>query len=142
VATLLAHVGEIRDASVLSAAVLHDVIEDTSVSAADMEREFGTRVRMLVEALTDDKSLPKLERKRLQIEHMHNAGQEVRWIKLADHCSNIAALPDAWPNDRKVGYLDWSEQVAKACSGAHPALEREYRLRLKQARARIASDPT
>jgi guanosine-3',5'-bis(diphosphate) 3'-pyrophosphohydrolase len=137
VAEILARVADVRDVEVLAAAVLHDVVEDTSVSAADLEREFGARVRVLVDALTDDKSLPKLERKRLQIEHMQHASDEVRRIKLADHCSNIATLPDEWPAERKREYLDWSERVAAACAGAHPALEREHRARLERARAEL-----
>ena len=140
VAEILARVAEVVDVAVLSAAVLHDVVEDTSVSAADLEREFGVRVRALVEALTDDKTLSKAERKRLQIEHMRHASDEARCIKLADHCSNIATLPAEWPQERKLEYLDWSEQVARACAGAHPALEREHRVRLERARARLAAD--
>ena len=136
-AEILARVAEVSDPEVLSAAVLHDVIEDTSVSAVEVEKEFGSRVRGLVEALSDDKSLPKMDRKRVQIEHMRGATNEVRRIKLADHCSNIAALPAAWPRDRQVEYLDWSERVAEACAGAHPALEREYRARLERSRAKV-----
>jgi len=138
VAELLARVAQVVDVEVLSAAVLHDVVEDTSVSAAELEREFG--VRVLVEALSDDKSLAKSERKRLQIEHMRSASNEVRCIKLADHCSNVATLPAEWPPERQLEYLDRPEQVARACAGAHPALEREHRVRLQRARARMARD--
>jgi guanosine-3',5'-bis(diphosphate) 3'-pyrophosphohydrolase len=41
VAELLARVGEVSDVEVLSAAVLHDVIEDTNVLAAEVEKEYG-----------------------------------------------------------------------------------------------------
>jgi GTP diphosphokinase / guanosine-3',5'-bis(diphosphate) 3'-diphosphatase len=140
VAELLARFAQVVDVEILSAAVLHDVVEDTSVSAADVEREFGARVRVLVEALTDDKNLPKAERKRLQIEHMHTASDDVRCIKLADHCSNIATLPAEWSRERKLEYLDWSAQVAAACAGAQPALEREHRARWERARAELDAD--
>ena len=137
VATLLASVGGVDDALVLGAAVLHDVIEDTVVTATEIEAAFGPRVRELVEALTDDKRLPKAERKRLQIEHMRDAAREVRLIKLADHCSNVASLPADWPQDRRREYLDWSERVARACAGANPALEHEHATRLERARREI-----
>jgi guanosine-3',5'-bis(diphosphate) 3'-pyrophosphohydrolase len=140
VAEILARVAEVDDVEVLSAAVLHDVIEDTPVGAAEVEQQFGPRVRSLVEALTDDRELPKVERKRLQIEHMRDATNDVRRIKLADHCSNVAALPEVWPEERRREYLDWSEKVAQACSGAHPALECEYQARMKLARAKLNGD--
>jgi guanosine-3',5'-bis(diphosphate) 3'-pyrophosphohydrolase len=139
VAALLASVGGVDDARVLCAAVLHDVIEDTHVTAAEVDAAFGPRVRELVEALTDDKQLPKAERKRLQIEHMRGAAREVRLIKLADHCSNVASLPADWPQDRRREYLDWSERVARACAGTDPALEHEHAARLERARRDIVN---
>ena len=98
----------------------------------------SARVRMLVDAVTDDNSLPKAERKRLQIEHMRHVPDDVRLIKLADHSSNVATLPESWPAARQTEYLDWSEWVVAACSGANPELEREHAERLKAARAALA----
>jgi guanosine-3',5'-bis(diphosphate) 3'-pyrophosphohydrolase len=134
VAAVLADIAGVDDATVLSAAVLHDVIEDTSVTAEDVEAAFGARVRALVEAVTDDERLPKAERKRLQVEHMRTAEADARLIKLADHCSNVASLPANWPPERQREYLDWSEQVARACVGTNAALEQEHASRLERAR--------
>ena len=138
VARLLAEVARVDDVDVLRAAVLHDVIEDTDVTSDEVERTFGARVRMLVEAVTDDNRLPQSERKRLQIEHMRHAPDEARLIKLADHCSNVASLPESWATARRTDYLDWSEQVVAACAGANAELEREHGERLKAARAALA----
>ncbi len=138
VARLLAELGDVDDVDVLRAAVLHDVVEDTEVTADDVERTFGARVRVLVDAVTDDNRLPKAERKRLQIEHMRDAPDDVRLIKLADHCSNVATLPESWPTARQTEYLDWSERVVAACAGANAELEREHAERLKAARAALA----
>jgi guanosine-3',5'-bis(diphosphate) 3'-pyrophosphohydrolase len=138
VARLLAEVAHVDDVDVLRAAVLHDVVEDTDVSADEVERTFGARVRMLVEAVSDDNRLPKAERKRLQIEHMRHAPDEARLIKLADHCSNVATLPEGWPVARRAEYLDWSQQVVAACAGASAELEREHHDRLETARAALA----
>jgi GTP diphosphokinase / guanosine-3',5'-bis(diphosphate) 3'-diphosphatase len=139
VAGLLAGIGGVEDVGVLTAAVLHDVIEDTPVTASEVEAAFGPRVRELVEAVTDDNRLPKAERKRLQVEHMRDAEPEVRWIKLADHCSNVASLPADWSRSRRREYLDWSAQVAGACAGAHPALEQEHAVRLERARRAVGA---
>ena len=48
---------------------MHDTVEDTDTTLEEIEGVFGREVRNLVEEVTDDKSLPKMERKRLQIEH-------------------------------------------------------------------------
>jgi GTP diphosphokinase / guanosine-3',5'-bis(diphosphate) 3'-diphosphatase len=138
VAALLVRIGGVDDASVLSAAVLHDVIEDTAVTADEVERAFGARVRALVEAVTDDGRLPKAERKRLQIEHMRHAETDARLIKLADHCSNVATLPADWSAARRHEYLDWSAAVVRACAGTHAGLEQEHATRLERARREIA----
>jgi guanosine-3',5'-bis(diphosphate) 3'-pyrophosphohydrolase len=139
VAELLARVGGVTDVDVLCAAVLHDVVEDTDVSPSEVESAFGARVRELVDAVTDDRRLPKDERKRLQVEHMQSAGADVRMIKLADHCSNVAVLPADWSRERQAEYLAWSERVARVCSGTSPALDREYKSRFERARSRLSS---
>src|SRR6476620_6109238 len=67
VSLVLAEIGGITDAEVLSAAILHDTLEDTDTTAEELEAGFGVRVRNLVEEVTDDKRLPKAKRKDLQI---------------------------------------------------------------------------
>jgi guanosine-3',5'-bis(diphosphate) 3'-pyrophosphohydrolase len=69
VANLLAQVGCIKDNDVLIAGLLHDTVEDSDVTFDEVEEKFGARVAGFVRELTDDKSLPKAERKRLQVEH-------------------------------------------------------------------------
>jgi hypothetical protein len=49
-------------------AVLHDTVEDTETTPAELEARFGADVRAVVEEVTDDKTLPKEERKRLRID--------------------------------------------------------------------------
>ena len=61
--------GGITDAATIAATLLHDTIEDTETTPAELEREFGSEIRSIVEEVTDDKSLPKVDRKRLQVEH-------------------------------------------------------------------------
>ena len=51
----------------LQAAVLHDTVEDTDTTLDEIEEVFGLEVRRIVDEVTDDKSLPKAERKRLQV---------------------------------------------------------------------------
>ena len=56
------------DTNLIIAALLHDVIEDTPTTKQDLTVLFGTDVAGLVGEVTDDKSLRKTERKRVQLE--------------------------------------------------------------------------
>jgi guanosine-3',5'-bis(diphosphate) 3'-pyrophosphohydrolase len=67
VAKILTEEANIHDVDIIQAALLHDTVEDTDTSFDEIETEFGGNVCQLVRELTDDKSLPKAERKRLQV---------------------------------------------------------------------------
>ena len=67
VTRLLADVGGVSDPVLLQAAILHDTVEDTDTTLDELEARFGPEVRRVVEEVTDDKSLPRRERKRLQV---------------------------------------------------------------------------
>ena len=87
------------------AAWLHDTVEDCDITFEDIEREFGASVCGFVRELTDDKSLEKQERKRLQIISAPKKSLEAALVKLADKSSNIGALalspPKGWSAERK-----------------------------------------
>ena len=127
VAALLAGVGGVRDLDVLVAALLHDTVEDTETTPAQLEKAFGKRVRRLVAEVSDDKTLPKATRKRRQAEHAPHLSREAKQIKLADLAANVIELgqrpPDDWSLARKREYLMWEARVADGCRGASAALE-------------------
>ncbi len=83
------------DEDVIIAALLHDVIEDTSCTAQDIADKFGDRVASLVLLESENKRRGQsaaetwLVRKRETIEHLKNAGFEVKLIALADKLSNM-----------------------------------------------------
>ena len=130
VAELIARVGRVDDVAVLQAAVLHDTVEDTDATPVEIEGQFGLAVRRMVEEVTDDKRLPKVERKRLQIEHAPRLSAGAKLIKLADKISNVRDVvtdpPNGWSLGRRAGYLDWSEQVVAGCRGVNAELEIEF----------------
>ena len=133
-ADMLANEGGVEDVDVLCAALLHDTIEDTETTAEELQREFGSKITSIVLEVTDDKSLPKAERKRLQIDHAGHASHEARLVKLADKVCNLrdilASPPADWPPERKRQYFDWACQVVDQVRGANAELElafdREY----------------
>jgi GTP diphosphokinase / guanosine-3',5'-bis(diphosphate) 3'-diphosphatase len=127
VAQILAEIGGIDDLGILCAAVLHDTVEDTEAEYVDIEREFGERVARIVAEVTDDKSLHKAERKRLQIEHARYMSDEGALVKVADKIANVRDVasnpPGDWDEVRRIEYLDWSEQVVSNCPKVNQRLE-------------------
>ena len=143
VAELLAREGGVTDPVLLQAAILHDTIEDTKTTPQELEEAFGTQVRSVVEEVTDDKRLPKAERKRLQIEHAPHLSKRARQIKIADKISNVRAVtvspPADWPLERRQEYLNWTEQVVAGCRGCNVALEGLYDEILAEGRRTLGS---
>jgi guanosine-3',5'-bis(diphosphate) 3'-pyrophosphohydrolase len=127
---LLWDVGGVREINVLQAALLHDTIEDTQTSPDEIRDMFGEQVLSLVLEVTDDKSLDKAERKRLQIEHAPHNSHGAQLVKLADKCCNLHDLvgspPHDWSRGRRREYLQWTEQVVAGLRGTNPPLEEYY----------------
>src|SRR5262245_51103009 len=81
VAELLARVGEITDVVTLQAAILHDTLEDTQTTPQELEIAFGPEVHRVVEEITDNKQLPKAERKRQEIEHAPHLSASAKLVR-------------------------------------------------------------
>lgn len=130
VVQLLWEVGGVRDSNVLTAAILHDTIEDTDTRAEEISRLFGGEVLSLVMEVTDDKSLSKEERKRMQIVEAPHKSYGAKLIKLADKACNVRNLvtmpPQDWSLKRKQEYLLWGEKVVAGLRGTNAALEEYY----------------
>ena len=129
-AEVLAGEGAVSDVEVLAAALLHDTIEDTDTSRAELEREFGARIAAMVAEVTDDKNLPKADRKRLQIEHAAGLSQGAKLVKLADKICNVRDVADhppaKWDLARRREYFEWAKAVVDRIRGTHPELERRF----------------
>ncbi|XP_069899402.1 guanosine-3',5'-bis(diphosphate) 3'-pyrophosphohydrolase MESH1 isoform X2 [Dipodomys merriami] len=97
VARILALEAGVTDTAVLQAALLHDTVEDTDTTPEELELRFGAQVRRLVEEVTDDKALPKAERKRLQVERAPHGSPGARLLKLADKLHNLRDLSRCAP---------------------------------------------
>src|SRR5215475_11406211 len=91
VANLLSAATDGADAELVAAAWLHDAIEDTETTREELARKFSERVASLVVECTDDMSLPKSERRRLQVVHAPHKSSGARLIKIADKISNVRA---------------------------------------------------
>lgn len=130
VAELVASAISEPDANVVIAALLHDTVEDVGVTREEIAQRFGEDVAGLVLEVTDDKSLPKAERKRLQVENAPKKSVRAQAIKLADKISNIRAMlnspPADWNSARRREYFLWAKQVVDALSAPNPILKAEF----------------
>jgi (p)ppGpp synthase/HD superfamily hydrolase len=89
VCLVLAHVFGIRDERVLTAAVLHDTIEDTTTDFDDLAERWDSELASWVAALSKDKRLPYAEREKAYCSRLAAAPWQVQVCKLADLFDNI-----------------------------------------------------
>lgn len=145
VAEILWRVGEVRDIMTILGALLHDTLEDTNATPAEISELCGDEIVALVQEVSDDKSLPKATRKCLQVEHAPFLSLRAKQIKIADKICNVYDIahspPRYWSVKRCREYLDWSEQVVNGLRGANPALEAYYDTVLSEARQLFAGAP-
>ena len=130
VAHLIATHADPADTNLVIAGLLHDTIEDTGVTAAELEERFGPDVAGLVREVTDDKSLPKETRKALQVQNAPHKSRRAQVIKLADKISNLRAIleepPAGWSFERKRQYFDWAKQVVDGLRAPNAQLKAEF----------------
>jgi GTP diphosphokinase / guanosine-3',5'-bis(diphosphate) 3'-diphosphatase len=145
VANLLANEAGERDPVLITAAILHDVVEDTVDGKKEKKKlisqireVFGDEVLSVTLEVTDDKSLSKKERKQLQVEHAPYLSVRAKKLKLADKIMNVRDItnnpPVKWTVSRTRKYLDWSEKVVDGLRGTHNNLEAIFDQTLKAGR--------
>jgi guanosine-3',5'-bis(diphosphate) 3'-pyrophosphohydrolase len=138
VAELLAREGRVTDVLTLQAALLHETLEDTETTPAELDARFGVEVRRLVEEVTDDKQLSTTERKRLQITQARQLSARAKLVKLADKIANLRSLvhvpPVDWSLKQKREYVAWSERVGEGLRGGNVQLERSFAAAVAQGR--------
>ena len=121
-ADVLVNEGGVSDVEVLCAALLHDTVEDTATTHEELVDAFGARVARIVAEVTDDKTLSKADRKRLQVERAAQLSPEAKLVKLADKICNLRDVaerpPEGWDLARRREYFDWAKRVVDGLRGA------------------------
>ena len=129
-AAILATEGGVSDPTVLSAALLHDTIEDTETTFEEIVELFGRPIAGIVAEVTDDKALPPEERKRLQVVKAGSKSDGAKLVKLADKIANLRDIrsdpPADWDAARKENYFNWAAQVVAGLRGINPTLEKAF----------------
>jgi (p)ppGpp synthase/HD superfamily hydrolase len=119
-------VGEIREVSVIIGALLHDVMEETQTTFEEIENKFGRAVASLVREVTDDKSIAREARKRLQVINASHQSKEAAQINLADKLFNLSDLynnpPSDWTQTRIDRYYEWAQSVINRLPNANNQL--------------------
>jgi len=133
VAKTLVDFGE-DDIDLIASALLHDVVEDTTQGEKQIKdlselilQMFGENVLLTVLEVTDNKTLPVEERKRLQVQHTPKLSDRAKKLKIADKICNILDIvndpPEGWSEDRKIAYIDWAKRVVEGARGLNPDLD-------------------
>ena len=90
---------------VIVAGIIHDTIEDTSITLEYIRENFGEKVASIVQGCSEpDKSLPWEERKKHTIEYLRNAPLEVRTVACADKLHNVRTIAE---DQAKIGDEVW-----------------------------------
>jgi guanosine-3',5'-bis(diphosphate) 3'-pyrophosphohydrolase len=130
---------EVFHVGTLCAALLHDTVEDTNTSLETLTVEFGPIVSEIVALCSDDKSLPKVTRKKLQVEHAMEMRKNPKFVdevnvhkcallvKLADKYSNCKNLltnpPEQWSETEIRGYAIWSYSIVSQLRGLNTGID-------------------
>lgn len=144
VANVLWTSGDVYDLTTIVGAILHDTIEDTNTTPEEIRINFGEDILALIQEVTDDKSLPKKERKRQQIEKAPLLSCRAKQIKIADKICNINDIvnypPQNWSWQRRADYLDWADSVIAGLRGVNAKLENNFNDVLAAARNKLAGE--
>ena len=128
---------------VLIASVLHDVMEDSYVPHSELEALFGAEVASLVAEVTDDMSLSREERKRVQQESAEFLSYKAKQIRIADKICNVRDVTQDgldWDTQTKLRYLDWADSVVEGCRGVNPVLDALFEETLGKARRLLTEE--
>lgn len=107
-ALLLWEVADQRNAAVICTGLLHDTLEDTSLSIDEIEDDFGPQVGDMVRAMTQPplaEGENRLERNLKYLEALRWEGRDAQIVKSADRLDNLLTMEGAFTPERRAEYL-------------------------------------
>ncbi len=105
----------------LLCAILHDTIEDTTVSHEDLVKLFSTEVANGVQALTKESRLvTKRERMIDSLERIKTQAPEIWVVKLADRIANLGKPPKHWSKEKRQAYQEEGQLILDYLGEANP----------------------
>jgi (p)ppGpp synthase/HD superfamily hydrolase len=112
-------------------ALLHDTIEDTKTTYAEVAGLFGVKVANGVQALSKNPALPKPEQMADSLRRIKLQPREVWMVKLADRITNLSEPPHYWTKEKRQKYREEAIAIADALGEASPALDTRIRAKAK-----------
>jgi (p)ppGpp synthase/HD superfamily hydrolase len=103
-------------------ALLHDVVEDTGTSTAEVAARFGDAVARGVAALSKDPGLPKGEQLDDSLRRICECPREIWAVKLADRITNLDEPPHYWTLEKRRAYQAEGRRIHAALASAHELL--------------------
>ncbi len=103
-------------------ALLHDILEDTPITYAQVVEQFGPAVADGVLALTKDATLPKAEQMADSLRRIRQQPPEIGMVKLADRITNLQAPPPHWTAEKITSYREEAIAIHNALQEASPYL--------------------
>jgi len=140
-----AKVAERADSSetMIAAAMLHDVLEDTKITSKQLREKFGGIVSSLVLQLTNPSKnhtdLPRAKRKQMDRDFLRTVSREAKIIKMHDRLDNISDFGDALETDRGFVklYLEESRLLADVLGDADEKLYHELMKEIEKQEERV-----
>ncbi len=137
----LAQSARCDDTVLLAAGFLHDTVEDTDTTTAELVQLFGSDIARMVAEVTDDKTLRKDARKRQQIDTITSKSTGAKFLTIADKTANVASIvrspPMDWTRHRMAEYGDWAENVVSQIRGLDPHLDDAFNRAMAELRAKL-----
>jgi len=103
----------------LLSAFLHDTIEDTALTEADIEKNFGKEVAKGVLALTKNPHLPKNERMADSLKRILDCPPEIALVKMCDRICNLQKPPIYWEKQKIETYRQEAVFIWESLKDAH-----------------------
>jgi (p)ppGpp synthase/HD superfamily hydrolase len=103
-------------------ALLHDVVEDSPVTVAELAATFGQRVADGVHALSKDETLPEDQQLADSLRRIQQQPSEIWLVKLADRIVNLMPPPAGWTPQKIKRYWEDAQQIHNLLHRASPYL--------------------
>jgi (p)ppGpp synthase/HD superfamily hydrolase len=136
VARIVAEVG--GSPTMIAAALLHDVVEDTEASIEDVRARFGDEIAQGVACLTDVSCTEdgnRAVRKAMDREHLAQAPAEMKTVKLADVIFNTRSIVDHGDGFART-YLREIAALLEVLTEGHPELWRRAKAEVERGEAK------
>ncbi|AFM04384.1 hypothetical protein Fleli_2000 [Bernardetia litoralis DSM 6794] len=112
-------------------AILHDTIEDTSVTLEEIETKYGTEVKNGVWAMTKNEILPKEKQMNDSLEKLLKQPKEVQFVKLADRIVNLKEPPHYWNLEKRKRYQKEAQTILEKLGSTNEYLAKRLEDKIK-----------